>query len=328
MSSPEHPSNDYDDATEGFADKWERCLDQARDQAAPAALLIDTLTLHEAEGLVASIADHGILQPVLVDDHDRIVDGVHRTAAAIMLGIDHDAIPTVHTDADIDQELNLHRRHLTTAQRAVMALSRGAADTDATDYGISRSTLRRMRIVHAASQGGDEDEETLLDEVLAGDISLAEAADSVPDPEARQRREAEQARRRFEQRPIVAPLSLPPVPEWADRMLVVRSWDHLPDWMISLSTRRDKTLVGCELRWAPNLSGVAGLEMVGYSPADWQGRFNDNVWRVEDPSTPNLLLHCPNSPTICRGRGGLCSQDLPSPAPSPTTPAGPKATGS
>lgn len=79
----------------------------------------------------ASVAEHGISDPIWVDEMHRVADGRHRLRAAQALGLKQ--IPTrrlkdrfLTTDAEIRDFVvaqNLHRRHLTESQRAMVAAS-------------------------------------------------------------------------------------------------------------------------------------------------------------------------------------------------------------
>jgi ParB-like chromosome segregation protein Spo0J len=54
----------------------------------PYALLLPALTDEEYAALKADIREHGILCPLIVDEADRILDGVHRARIAAELGIE------------------------------------------------------------------------------------------------------------------------------------------------------------------------------------------------------------------------------------------------
>ena len=51
-------------------------------EAHPYALLLPALTDQEYKALKADIAAHGILYPVITDESDRVLDGVHRVRIA------------------------------------------------------------------------------------------------------------------------------------------------------------------------------------------------------------------------------------------------------
>ena len=90
----------------------------------PVAEFLPRLTPAEALALRNSIAAQGILQPVMVRrGTNAVVDGRHRLEAARALGLD--TIPVIEADeAGFDAALsaNLLRRHMTTSQRAALAV--------------------------------------------------------------------------------------------------------------------------------------------------------------------------------------------------------------
>lgn len=118
----------------------------------PHALLLPPLTEAEYEALKADIAEHGILYPVILDEDDRILDGVHRVRIAEELGIDPPA--TRHTGLDEERKLhlavglNMRRRHLDADRRR--DLVRSLSDDQglsirqiASVTGWSKSTVHR-----------------------------------------------------------------------------------------------------------------------------------------------------------------------------------------
>jgi hypothetical protein len=90
----------------------------------PYALLLPPLTDDEYDALKADIAEHGILYPVIVDEDDRVLDGVHRVRIAAELGIE----PPVNRHTGLDDErklhlavgLNMRRRHLDADRRRAL----------------------------------------------------------------------------------------------------------------------------------------------------------------------------------------------------------------
>jgi ParB-like chromosome segregation protein Spo0J len=88
----------------------------------PAAELFPLIDGAEFEALVADIREHGLMEPVVVDAEGRLIDGRNRARACERLGIR----PTTKTyDGDNVTQFvvshNLHRRHLTDSQRAMIA---------------------------------------------------------------------------------------------------------------------------------------------------------------------------------------------------------------
>ena len=90
-------------------------------QPHPYALLVPPLSEEEYDGLKADIKENGLMYPVMVDEDDLVLDGVHRTRICDELGIPCDAIVvTGKTDEEkrtIALGLNLKRRHLDVDKR-------------------------------------------------------------------------------------------------------------------------------------------------------------------------------------------------------------------
>ena len=94
--------------------------------------------------LVASIRDHGLLEPIAVW-RGQVIDGRHRLRACLQAGVD---ARFFHLDEDIDPvqyvlAMNRDRRHLDASQRALIAYelcrdSRPGGDRRSDDY--QRST--------------------------------------------------------------------------------------------------------------------------------------------------------------------------------------------
>lgn len=106
------------------------------------------LTADEYAALRDDIAARGVVVPVVLDQHGRILDGHHRREIAAELGID---CPTeVHhvgddEDArDVALALNLARRHLTREQRRELI----AADIEARPGDSDRAIGRRVGCDH------------------------------------------------------------------------------------------------------------------------------------------------------------------------------------
>ena len=109
----------------------------------PAAALLPELSDTEYAALHEDIKRHGVLNPVYIDPEHRILDGRHRLRAAHELGI---ACPTVVYDG-LDPigfvlSQNLHRRHLTTSQRAMVA----AKIANLREGRPSKNTLQTCRV--------------------------------------------------------------------------------------------------------------------------------------------------------------------------------------
>jgi N6-adenosine-specific RNA methylase IME4/ParB-like chromosome segregation protein Spo0J len=87
--------------------------------------VLPRLRSDDFERLKASIADRGVEVPVVVDEHGDIIDGHHRALIADSLGIRY-TTETRKGLSDVDKrllavDLNLARRHLTEAQKVLIA---------------------------------------------------------------------------------------------------------------------------------------------------------------------------------------------------------------
>jgi hypothetical protein len=88
------------------------------------ASLFPMQTDEEIHSLADDIRANGLRQPIVIDDNDEILDGRNRAAACIIAGVEPVYEPFVGSDAEtlaFVVSLNLHRRHLTTAQRSMVA---------------------------------------------------------------------------------------------------------------------------------------------------------------------------------------------------------------
>jgi len=78
----------------------------------------------EIQELAADIKQNGLRQPIVIDADEKILDGRNRAAACKIAGVDPTYEPYVGTDAEKLSyvcSVNIHRRHLSTAQRAEIA---------------------------------------------------------------------------------------------------------------------------------------------------------------------------------------------------------------
>lgn len=86
--------------------------------------LFPTLSDADLQQLADDIRVHGLREPIVIDDNDEILDGRNREAACVIAGVE----PVYQPFVGIDEEklayvvsANIHRRHLTTSQRASVA---------------------------------------------------------------------------------------------------------------------------------------------------------------------------------------------------------------
>jgi hypothetical protein len=113
----------------------------------------------QLDSLRTDIAANGVLVPVVVDQHGRILDGNHRAAIAAELGIDYPTVTVTVVDDDDAWDkavsLNCARRHLTREQtrEVIKGEIRRTDDSDraiARRVGCSPSTVGSVRAeVHA-----------------------------------------------------------------------------------------------------------------------------------------------------------------------------------
>jgi hypothetical protein len=109
----------------------------------PAAAILPELSDTEYAALRQNIEQHGVLNPVFVDPETRILDGRHRLRAAHELGIV--CRTEVYDGPDplgFVLSQNLHRRHLTTSQRAMAA----AKMANLAEGRPSKNTLQNCRV--------------------------------------------------------------------------------------------------------------------------------------------------------------------------------------
>lgn len=89
----------------------------------PAADLFPMLDGDDLQALADDIAERGLLEPVWVLPDGRLLDGRNRYAACVVAGVDPDTRTYVGDDpVAFVVSLNIHRRHLTTGQKAMLAL--------------------------------------------------------------------------------------------------------------------------------------------------------------------------------------------------------------
>lgn len=191
----------------------------------PLALMFPPLTCQEYDALFEDIHRHGLRYPILLDPAGLILDGVHRRRAALECGLPLKvaALPEGTDPAEMVLSLNLMRRSLTGAQRAMVGVSlyyerkdgpgRGKINLSqaAMVVGVSTAYLEMAKRVY-------DHEKTLLSRGLTtqvlGGLPLREAVAQVQraeraaaakpapvDPEqAEAKRAADQRRREIDER--------------------------------------------------------------------------------------------------------------------------------
>ncbi len=123
----------------------------------PVFQVMPPLAEDEFAALEADIAERGIVVPVIVDQHGRLLDGHHRHAIATRLGIE---CPTEVRHVADDEEaratafaLNLTRRHLSREQRRELIAKEIAAKPDDSDRAIARRFACSPSTVGAVRRG-------------------------------------------------------------------------------------------------------------------------------------------------------------------------------
>ncbi|MFN3298409.1 ParB/RepB/Spo0J family partition protein [Caldimonas sp.] len=155
----------------------------------PAAELFPVMDEAAFAALVADIAAHGQREPILVLD-GQVIDGRHRLRACEQLGLEPLVRQVSADDGDpfgLVVSLNLHRRHLSEGQRAIIAarlatLPHGRPDANAQicaftqDEAAQHLKVSRRTVQHARAvldHGIDE----LQAAVKGGEISVSAAAE-------------------------------------------------------------------------------------------------------------------------------------------------------
>lgn len=155
----------------------------------PAAALFPAMDEAAFAALVADIAAHGQREPILILD-GQVIDGRHRLRACEQLGLEPLVRQVSADDGDpfgLVVSLNLHRRHLSEGQRAIIAarlatLPHGRPDANAQicaftqDEAAQHLKVSRRTVQHARAvldHGIDE----LQAAVKGGEISVSAAAE-------------------------------------------------------------------------------------------------------------------------------------------------------
>ena len=155
----------------------------------PTAELFPVMDEAVFAALVADIAAHGQREPILVLD-GQVIDGRHRLRACEQLGLEPLVRQVSADDGDpfgLVVSLNLHRRHLSEGQRAIIAarlatLPHGRPDANAQicaftqDEAAQHLKVSRRTVQHARAvldHGIDE----LQAAVKGGEISVSAAAE-------------------------------------------------------------------------------------------------------------------------------------------------------
>ena len=159
----------------------------------PYAKLFPMLPDEQIELLADDIRANGQRTPIIVDTHERIIDGRNRSAACLLAG----KTPIVEVFAGNDREilklvcsLNIHRRHLSESQRADIAAKIAATPVESSKKvkgpsGPSEETVTQseaaelmnvgVRSVKRAAAVQKTGTEELKQDVAAGKVRVATA---------------------------------------------------------------------------------------------------------------------------------------------------------
>ncbi len=193
-------------------------MSERRYQIHPYAKLFPALDEDDLMELAEDIRQNGLQNPIWLDEEGMILDGRNRSAACAIAGIE----PHFKTFQGNDEEKlrfvcsqNVHRRHLTTSQRAMIAASlvesfEVLAETRMLSGGHPQANLPEGqkgqsrdlagaamnvsgRSVESAKQVKEKAVPEVIDKVMRGDLAVSKAAKIAELPMERQLAELESA---------------------------------------------------------------------------------------------------------------------------------------
>lgn len=154
----------------------------------PVADIFPMMSEREYSDLVEDIREHGLLHPVWLHRDGRIIDGRNRWRACVEAGV----VPETRTFVGPDESLvpfvvslNLHRRHLSESQRAMVAGRLARLPLGANQYGSANlptqseaASLLNVseRSVRDAKRVQDDGVPELAAMVEAGELAVSTAA--------------------------------------------------------------------------------------------------------------------------------------------------------
>ncbi len=154
----------------------------------PIAAIFPLLPEAELKELAADIEERGLLQPILLLD-GKILDGRNRYRACQMCGVTPETATYTGTDPVKDTlSLNLHRRHLSMDQRAIIAaklsnLSPGRPSETASGEAVSQTQAAEALSVSRSSvqraKQVIEKAPDLAEQVAAGTITVHAAQKAI-----------------------------------------------------------------------------------------------------------------------------------------------------
>jgi len=185
----------------------------------PVTELLPPLAPDELDALRESIRAHGVLEPALIDEDGRIVEGRHRAELAAELGIDLPTAPLPDGVSSLDAALgtNLARRNLTQAQRAIVAAeawpdlgkakrggnhSKGSQEPLTGEGLAARFGIARQSVTKASALVERDPDAAAA--VKRGSLPLADAYEALRKREREHQSRDQQVRRLREEHPELA----------------------------------------------------------------------------------------------------------------------------
>lgn len=117
--------------------------------------VIRPLTAEELKSLEASVKEHGVLEPITLDEDGNILDGHHRKFVADKLGIEYPTRVLEGLDEDgkvaVAKELNYNRRQLSQDEKRQLVIDELIASPKTSNrviarlVGVSEGTVRNVR---------------------------------------------------------------------------------------------------------------------------------------------------------------------------------------
>lgn len=142
------------------------------------AAMFPPMAAEEFEGLKADMAARGQVEPIAVRD-GWIYDGRHRYRACVDLGLEP-IVTELAPDCDVVALVlskNLHRRHLTTSQRAIVAAQLATLADDAMSIPAAAAQLNvSPRSVSSAKAVIDQAAPEIVEAVQRGEMPVSFAA--------------------------------------------------------------------------------------------------------------------------------------------------------
>lgn len=126
--------------------------------ACPFLNILPPLTPRERAELLADIKRNGITYPIVITDQNEVLDGHHRLSIAVELGLSQVPMKIVAGLSEAEkreraEDLNVHRRQLTRAQRRELVARRIRTMLDRSDREIAAATGADHKTVAAIRRG-------------------------------------------------------------------------------------------------------------------------------------------------------------------------------